>query len=223
MHLIEKNYEQSKKDFFESFLRWDESGIEEKRIISLKYIILVSMLEREEIIKENEKNQKKILYDKLVDPLNAPETKSYKTNKEIQIMSNLLEKYQSGDLIEFENIINKHSNIIFDDMFLRYNIEELLKKIRTKALLDLILPYNRIKLTYISKTLNINLDNVENLLCSLILDKVVDGQIDQINKVLILKNKYPFKENSERFILLEKWKNNLNDIFYEVQKKHQNI
>lgn len=50
-----------------------------------------------------------------------------------------------------------------------------------KVLLKAIAPYTRVKLPYLASELNgIPLDDVEDLLVSLILDGKVDGKIDQV-------------------------------------------
>ena len=74
-----------------------------------------------------------------------------------------------------------------DDPFIRAYIEDLLKNIRTQVLLKVITPYTRISIAFIAKELNIGAPEVEQLLVALILDKQVDGQIDQIGQLLLLR------------------------------------
>ena len=76
-----------------------------------------------------------------------------------------------------------------DDPFIRDYIESLLKNIRTQVLLKLIKPYTRIDIAFISKELNIQSTDVENLLVSLILDKKIVGSIDDVNGRLELNQR----------------------------------
>ena len=76
-----------------------------------------------------------------------------------------------------------------DDPFIRDYIESLLKNIRTQVLLKLIKPYTRIDIAFISKELNIQSIDVENLLVSLILDKKIVGSIDDVNGRLELNQR----------------------------------
>lgn len=69
---------------------------------------------------------------------------------------------------------------IYDDPFIRAYLEDLLKNIRTQVLLQMIQPYTRIRLPYLSAQLNIPEADVEQLLVSLILDNRVAGRIDQV-------------------------------------------
>jgi len=73
-----------------------------------------------------------------------------------------------------------------DDPFVRDYVEDMLNGIRTSVLIKLIKPYTRIELTFISKQLNISVQEVEMLLVSLILDGSIQGRIDQVNQRLEL-------------------------------------
>lgn len=69
---------------------------------------------------------------------------------------------------------------IYDDPFIRNYIEDLLKNIRTQVVLNIVQPYTRIRIPFISKHLNIPESDVEQLLVSLILDNRIRGHIDQV-------------------------------------------
>ena len=69
---------------------------------------------------------------------------------------------------------------IYDDPFIRNYIEDLLKNIRTQVVLNIVQPYTRIRIPFISKHLNIPENDVEQLLVSLILDNRIRGHIDQV-------------------------------------------
>lgn len=66
------------------------------------------------------------------------------------------------------------------DGFIRQYLEDLLMNVRTQVLLRLIQPYTRVTLKFVSKKLNIPLQDVEHLLITLILDKRIHGCIDQV-------------------------------------------
>ena len=59
--------------------------------------------------------------------------------------------------------------LIFSSHFIFYL--DLLRNIRTKVLIKLIKPYTRIQIPFVSKELNIDVADVEDLLVSCILDK----------------------------------------------------
>ena len=82
--------------------------------------------------------------------------------------------------------MNEHScrrRTIYDDPFIRNYIEDLLKNIRTQVVLNIVQPYTRIRIPFISKHLNIPEGDVEQLLVSLILDNRIHGHIDQVSQM----------------------------------------
>ena len=168
MHLREQEYEKAHTDFFEAFKSYDESG-SPRRTTCLKYLVLANMLMRSTI-----------------NPFDSQEAKPYKTDPEIQAMTNLVGAYQNNDIKEFETILRTNRQAIMDDQFIREHIEILLRTIRTKVLVKLIKPYTKIRIEFIAQELNIQMDDVESLLISCILDQTITGKIDQVNHVLEL-------------------------------------
>lgn len=76
-----------------------------------------------------------------------------------------------------------------DDPFIKtYYMEDLdmLKKVRTQVLLNLIKPYANIGIQFISTKLGMSETEVTELLRSLILDSQIDGSIDGVNGYLLL-------------------------------------
>lgn len=108
-----------------------------------------------------------------INPFDSQEAKPYKNDPEILAMTNLVNAYQTNDINEFEAILRQNRVTIMDDQFIREHIEDLLRNIRTQVLIKLIRPYTRIHIPHISKELNIDEEDVENLLVSCILDKYV--------------------------------------------------
>lgn len=168
MHLREGEYQKAHTDFFEAFKNYDESG-NPRRSTCLKYLVLASMLMKSDI-----------------NPFDSQEAKPYKNDPEILAMTNLVTAYQNNDIVGFEKILNDNRTTIMDDMFIKEHIEDLLRNIRTQVLTRFIKPYTQVHLDLISKELNLDVDEVEALLVSCILDNTIEGKIDQINNVLEL-------------------------------------
>ncbi|CAF1315411.1 unnamed protein product, partial [Didymodactylos carnosus] len=168
MHLREQEYERAHTDFFEAFKNYDESGCP-RRTTCLKYLVLANMLTKSGI-----------------NPFDSQEAKPYKTDPEIVAMTNLVNAYQNNDIKEFELILKQNRQTIMDDQFIREHIEILLRNIRTKVLIKLIKPYTKIRIDFIAKELNIDMQDVENLLITCILDQMITGKVDQVNHVLEL-------------------------------------
>jgi COP9 signalosome complex subunit 2 len=74
-------------DFFEAFRNYDEAG-SPQRIQVLKYLVLAHMLMGSDI-----------------DPFDSQETKPYKSDRQIQAMTNLVVAYQRREVHEAEKIL----------------------------------------------------------------------------------------------------------------------
>ncbi|XP_052101777.1 COP9 signalosome complex subunit 2-like [Mytilus californianus] len=197
MHLREGEYEKAHTDFFEAFKNYDESG-SPRRTTCLKYLVLANMLMKSGI-----------------NPFDSQETKPYKNDPEILAMTNLVSSYQNNDINEFEKILKTNRRNIMEDPFIREHIEDLLRNIRTQVLIKLINPYTRIQIPFISKELNIEPAEVENLLVSCILDNAIHGRIDQVNQVLELRR----ESTCARYNALDKWTQQLSSLHVAVINK----
>merc|ERR1711990_1394867 len=191
MHLREMEFEKAHTDFFEAFKNYDESG-SPRRTTCLKYLVLANMLMKSDI-----------------NPFDSQEAKPYKNDPEILAMTNLVSAYQNNDISDFEKILKQNRQTIMEDAFIREHIEDLLRNIRTQVLIKLIKPYTRIQIKFISGELNIESGDVESLLVSCILDNTISGRIDQVSGVLELDQS---SEGSARYVALDKWNNQLNNL-----------
>ena len=66
-------------------------------------------------------------------------------------MTDLVNAYQRKEIREFEKILKDNRATIMDDPFIRTYIDDVLKNIRTQVLVQLIKPYTRIQIKFISK------------------------------------------------------------------------
>ncbi|XP_020224869.1 COP9 signalosome complex subunit 2 [Cajanus cajan] len=198
MHMVEHQWVEATTDFFEAFKNYDEAG-NQRRIQCLKYLVLANMLMESE-----------------VNPFDGQEAKSYKNDPEILVMTNLIAAYQRNEILEFEEILKNNRGTIMDDPFIRNYIEDLLRNIRTQVLLKLIKPYTRIKISFISKELNVPEQDVEQLLVSLILDNKIQGHIDQVNRILEC---YDRSKGMKKYNVVDKWNTQLKSLYKTICKR----
>ncbi|KAK2164863.1 hypothetical protein LSH36_58g18078 [Paralvinella palmiformis] len=198
MHLREGEYEKAHTDFFEAFKNYDESG-SPRRTTCLKYLVLANMLMKSGI-----------------NPFDSQEAKPYKNDPEILAMTNLVSAYQNNDISEFEKILKTNRRNIMEDPFIREHIEDLLRNIRTQVLIKLIKPYTRIHIPFISKELNIDANEVENLLVSCILDDTIHGRIDQVNQLFELDRE---SVGGAMYNAMEKWTQQLSTLHQAIINK----
>ncbi|KAJ3041216.1 COP9/signalosome complex subunit Csn2 [Rhizophlyctis rosea] len=192
MHMAEEDWKGASEDFFEAFKSYDEAGTPQ-RISCLKYLVLANMLMQSD-----------------VNPFDAPETKPYKTDSQIVAMTDLVNAYQRKEIREFEKILANNRSTIMDDAFIRSYIDEVLKNIRTQVLVELIKPYTRIGIQFVSKELNVPEQDVEELVVGLILDNKIDGKIDQVNQRLELHSQ---STDTLHYSALDKWSTNVGNLY----------
>lgn len=199
MWMGERQWNRASEDFFESFRNYDEAG-SPQRIQVLKYLVLANMLTGSE-----------------VNPFDSQETKPYKNDPQIKAMTDLVDAYQRREVHSAEKILKDNRATIMDDPFIKSYIGELLRSLRTQYLIDLIKPYTRLELSFLAKQLNVDNDEVEELLISLILEGKVDGRIDQVGMRLELDRKQLLEK--KRYSALEKWTEALESIHAAVVTK----
>ena len=160
MHMSEENWKEAQTDFFESFRNYDEAG-SLQRIQVLKYLVLTTMLMKSDI-----------------NPFESQETKPYKNDPRISAMTDLVDAYQQNDIKRYESILQKNSDVLADP-FIAENIDEVTRSLRTTGVLKLIAPYTRFTLAFIAKRLKISVTEVQDIVGFLILDKKLEGKINQ--------------------------------------------
>jgi COP9 signalosome complex subunit 2 len=107
---------------------------------------------------------------------------------EIVAMTSLVSAFQNNEIRQFEQTLKKNHTTLMGDDFCREHMQDLLRTIRRQVLSSVIRPYTRISLDALAVQLNgIAVEEVEQLLISLILDQKLDGEIDQVEGVLYKK------------------------------------
>lgn len=165
MHMSEENWKDAQSDFFESFRNYDEAG-SLQRIQVLKYLLLTTMLMRSDI-----------------NPFDSQETKPYKNDPRIAAMTELVDAYQRDDIHTYEGVLAANKDLLADP-FIAENIDEVTRNMRTKAVLRLITPYTRMRLSWVARQLRISDAEVQDIMGFLILDGRIAGKIDQQTGVL---------------------------------------
>ena len=182
MHMSEENWKEAQTDFFESFRNYDEAG-SLQRIQVLKYLVLTTMLMKSDI-----------------NPFESQETKPYKNDPRISAMTDLVDAYQQNDIQRYESILQKNSDVLADP-FIAENIDEVTRSLRTTGVLKLIAPYTRFTLAFIAKRLKISVAEVQDIVGFLILDKKLEGKINQEKGTVEIDN----RSDVNRTYALREW------------------
>jgi len=191
MHMAEGNWDAAYNELYESFRNYQEAGNVRAKDL-LKYVVLASMLALSDI-----------------NPFAAREAKVYADDKEIVAMSDLRQSLEANDLSSFEKTLRNKSNRISDEPFLMTYIQPLRRRMHEQVLLSLTRPYQKLHLSYLSRELSLNDNEVERLLVDMILDQRLAAQIDQINGCLILKDNQQESITKKKLKSIGKWAENL--------------
>ena len=193
MHMSEENWKEAQTDFFESFRNYDEAG-SLQRIQVLKYLVLTTMLMKSDI-----------------NPFESQETKPYKNDPRIAAMTDLVDAYQENDIHRYESILQNNKDVL-EDPFIAENIDEVTRSLRTSGVLKLIAPYTRFNLDFIARRLNISIAEVQDIVGFLILDRKLDGKINQEKGTVEINN----QGDAERTAALESWTSAVDSLWKAV-------
>ena len=193
MHMSEENWKDAQSDFFESFRNYDEAG-SLQRIQVLKYLVLTTMLMKSDI-----------------NPFESQETKPYKNDHRIAAMTDLVDAYQRDDIHQYESVLDNNKDLL-SDPFIAENIDEVTRNMRTKAVLKLISPYTRFNLAFIGKALKIPVSEVQDILSFLIVDKKVNGKINQQDGTVEIED----DRDKERIRAMKEWTEAIGSLYRNV-------
>ena len=122
-----------------------------------------------------------------IDPFDSQETKPYKNDPRISAMTELVQAYQQDDIHRYEKVLQSNRDVLADP-FIAENIDEVTRELRTKAVLKLVSPYTRFTLAFLAKQLNISNSEVEEIVGFLIVDKKLNGKINQEKGTVEIEN-----------------------------------
>ncbi|SOV18525.1 26S proteasome regulatory subunit RPN6 [Plasmodium gaboni] len=149
-----------------------------KIIVPLKYMLLCKVLEE-----NNRKEINNILCEN--NKLN------YVPHKEIQILLDISKSYENRSLDIFEKIIKNSLFLINIDKVIYNYLKELYELLLEKNILKIIEAYSCIDLNYIGEKLNLDINKIISKLSEMILDKKLNGTLDQNVGILILYDDMP--------------------------------
>jgi COP9 signalosome complex subunit 2 len=146
-----------------------------------------------------------------INPFDSQETKPYKNDPRIAAMTDLVDAYQRDDIHGYEKILQANRDLLADP-FIAENIDEVTRNMRTKAVLKLVAPYTRFKLSFISKQLKISFSEVQDILGLLIVDKKLRGKIDQQSGTVVVES----NTDMERVNAVREWSTAIGSLWTTV-------
>ncbi|KAJ9108254.1 hypothetical protein QFC19_002502 [Naganishia cerealis] len=136
----------------------------------------------------------------------------------IQVLKYLVLTYMlmGSDINPFDSQETKPATIL-DDPFIRSYIDDVLRSLRTQYLIDLLKPYTRLEISFLSRQLHIEKEEVEEILIELILDGKIKGKVDQLNGRVELE-RFDNRQ-ADRYNAMTSWSSKLQSISTQIIHK----
>lgn len=160
MYMSEKKWKLAIEQFWNGFVSLVDSA-DLRAVIVLKYVLLAQMLSHDEM-----------------DYLNANEAKVYANDDTIIAMTKLKEGVHKNDIQLILSVVNDKKVNLLDDKLIKQYLQDLLRNVRLKALEAICRPYKAVRLEYLAKEMEVNLEEIRSLLAELILEERIQGAID---------------------------------------------
>eukprot|EP00667_Euglena_gracilis_P009477 EG_transcript_9638 len=203
LHAQEKDFKTGYSYFYEAFETQHQYGTSEKEAKrALKYMLLCRIMSNN--------------VDEVSQILSSKNVLRY-TGREIDAMKGIAAAYKARNLHDFEKVRDEYKDELESDPIIASHLTELYDSMLEQHLLRVIEPYSEVQLAHISVKVKLDISTVENKLSQMILDKKLNGTIDQANACLIVfEEDHPDKcypaalatvDNISKVIdaLLDKW------------------
>lgn len=178
-----RNWQQSCANFFEA-LKYFQNIDSERAKACVRYLVLVTMLSNENTT-----------------PFASREAKIFETSASVLPVAKLYNCFCENDIEKYNKTISRHPQIFENDIFIKGLMDQLKNKLLRKSTVALLVPYNRVHLSWLSTKLFLNPDETEQLLVAMILDQSVHARINQVNETLEIQ-----KQKSKAILMsLKSW------------------
>jgi 26S proteasome regulatory subunit N6 len=168
----EKDFKTGYSYFYEAFETQHQYGTTEKDAKrALKYMLLCRIMSNN--------------VDEVSQILSSKNVLRY-TGREIDAMKGVAAAYKARDLHEFEKVREEHKAELESDPIVASHLSDLYDSMLEQHLIRVIEPYCEVQLNHISKKVKLDVGLVEDKLSQMILDKKLNGTIDQANLCLIV-------------------------------------
>lgn len=191
------DWNNSYRYFQEAFLLYQQIA-HENTAKCLKSLLIAYMILSSLPSDENGSNE-------IPNPFAMDEIKVYQYHEEIVVMNNIVDAFENDNIAQFNKLLKQQYDT--DPFIMRYlhfvqlryclvylfcvNILfiECIFRLQGKALCNLVQSYDRVKLKWLCTKLGLNMEGMERLIVQLIINGELNARLDQVNMILILREK----------------------------------
>lgn len=202
LHCEEGDYNTAHSYFLEAFEQLDQLDDQERALRCLKYMMLCKILDSlVNALKLSAKGGLGARSDKseveLSGMISGKQGVKY-AGDDIDAMSSIAKAAASRSLKDYEEVTNKYRHELQDDLLIKHHLTFLNEQLLESNLIRLIEPYSCVEISHIAGLMEMTVSLVEKKLSQMILDRRLNGILDQGKGQLIVY------EDNEKDLAMEK-------------------
>eukprot|EP00912_Choanoflagellata_sp_UC4_P001347 UC4_evm2s832 len=200
LHAEERDFKTSFSYFYEAFEGFD--SIDDKRApTALKYMMLCK------IMLNTPEDVSSIVSGKLV--------LRYRSS-EVEAMQAVAACCKNRSLEEYEKVLQRFENQLQKDILIKSHLERMYDIMLEANLLRIVEPFSRVEIEHVATKINRPVIDVERKLSQMILDKVLNGIIDQSDGVIEI---FDETKNDETYTMTVKTIKDTDEVVESLYKK----
>ena len=150
--------------FYESFEVYHQNGKEGEALKNFQYMTLCKILMN--------------CNDEVFALMNGKYGIKY-YGPELEFLKQVASAHKKKNLVEFQKIIETNQKLIEKDEIVQSHVQDLYENLLELNLLKVIKPYSKVQLFHIAQSVNLSVAIVQAKLSEMILDKKINGTLDQ--------------------------------------------
>lgn len=160
----EKDYKTAFSYFYEAFESYSQADMQKEAVTCLKYMLLGKIM----------LNQPGDVYS----IVNGKAGIKY-AGPEVEAMKAVADTYKERSIQDFQDVVTKYQKVLTEDSIISKHLKELEANLLEKNLIRIIEPYERVQIAHVARKIQLSVDFVQTKLSEMILDKKLDGILDQ--------------------------------------------
>ncbi|CAN8068143.1 unnamed protein product [Agarophyton chilense] len=116
------------------------------------------------------------------------------SGREVDAMLAVAKAHSERSLESFEKTLKQYKPELSDDPIVQAHLSSLYDTLKEQNLLRLIEPFSRVEIQHVAKLINLDLNDVESKLSQMILDKKLNGILDQGAGCLVVYDDLPISK-----------------------------
>lgn len=190
----DKDFKTAYSYFYESFEVYQQNNNTQEALRNFEYMTLCKIL-----MNSN---------DEVFGLMNGKFGIKY-SGPEVNFLKQVATAHKKKNLVDFQAVIAANEAVVKADPIVESHVQDLYENLLELNLLKVIKPYSKVQLAHVSKTVNLPLSIVQAKLSEMILDKKINGTLDQGIGCLIVFDEV---EQGELYVSASQMLTNMNAV-----------